>query len=203
MAIFEGIVAGLGMMFFLGPVFFTLLQISLQYGKLAGWLTALGIFISDVVCVCICFVGAKRIFEDLDNQFWIGIVGGVILILLGGNFIVNPKKSIASKVQLQSKDYFTFFTKGFVVNFVNPFVFVVWIGVVGFGQGKYNSVDLFAFLVATLLVILVTDSLKVLLAVKLKVLLTEITLVKMYRIIGFVLVLFGMRMIWYSYTIVA
>jgi len=199
MAFFEGYGVGLAMIVFIGPVFFTLLKSSLQHGFWGGMSVAFGIFISDVVCVALCSFGAIPFFKNPDNQFWLALFGSVILIGLGLKYLLKPSFYTHSNgTETQSHRYPTLFTKGFLVNFVNPFVFLVWIGVIGYGRSKFGlSADLAIFLSASLLAILTTDSLKVVFAHRIKNLIRHDFLLRAYQVIGIVLIAFGIRMIWY------
>jgi threonine/homoserine/homoserine lactone efflux protein len=55
MALLHGYIYGLTFLIILGPVFFTLLNSTLQYGFRSGFSVALGIFSSDLVCVGLLF----------------------------------------------------------------------------------------------------------------------------------------------------
>ena len=198
MAFLEGFGIGLGMIVFIGPVFFTLIQSTLQYGIWPGMMLAWGIFISDVVCVALCSFGAIPFFKNPDNQFWLAIMGSAILFGLGLKYLLKPSINITNQITFNSKHYTAFFTKGFLVNFVNPFVFLVWIGVIGYGRGKFGFTNnLAVFLVASLLAILITDSLKVIFADRIKVLIQPKNLLWAYRVIGVLLIGFGVRMLWF------
>ncbi|MBI3234780.1 MAG: hypothetical protein HYZ42_12215 [Bacteroidetes bacterium] len=88
--------------------------------------------------------------------------------------------------------------KGFLVNFVNPFVFVIWISVVALAKGRYPSeTEVGIFLIAMLLGIFSTDMLKVFLAHKLRSLLKPVLLRKVFNIIGLVLIGFSFRLIYF------
>ncbi len=201
MVFLEGFLVGLGMIIFIGPVFFTLLKSTLQFGFGAGISVALGIVVSDVVCIGLCLFGAKSFFEHAENQFWIASVGSVILIGLGLKYLLKPNVHTNPDLQLRSYHYTGFFAKGFLVNFVNPFVFLVWIGLIGLSHGKYGfSAELGVWLGASLLGIFTTDSLKVLFANKVKKLIQPNILLWAYRIIGILLIGFGFRMIYYAIT---
>lgn len=199
MAFLEGYGIGLAMVVFIGPVFFTLLKTTLRYGFRGGIMVALGIFISDAVCVALCSFGAIPFFKNQGNQFWLAIAGSIILFGLGLKYLIKPSlKSVEISDTLGAHHYTYFFAKGFVVNFVNPFVFLVWIGVIGYSRLKYGLThDLFFFLAAALLGILTTDSLKVIFAHRLKALIRTDYLVHVYRVIGIVLIGFGIRMLWF------
>jgi len=197
MAFLEGYLVGLAMVVFLGPVFFTLLKSTLTYGRLAGFMVALGIFVSDVVCVSLCTLGAVPFFKDESNQFWLGVVGAAVLFILGLKYLLRPTIATDIELKLHAGHHTAFFLKGFVVNFVNPFVFLVWIGVIGHAQGKFGfGTDLRIFLLAALLAILTTDTLKVLFAHRIKRFIQPNLLLRTYQVIGALLILFGIRMFW-------
>lgn len=201
MAFLEGFAVGLAMIVFIGPVFFTLLKSALNYGFWAGMMVALGIFISDVVCVALCSLGAIPFFENDQNQFYLAIGGSIILFGLGLKYLLKPNVNVDEQVKLHAGHYTAYFTKGFLVNFVNPFVFLVWISVIGLARGKYGAgQELWIFLGAALLGILTTDTLKVIFADKIKPLIQPKFLLRAYQVIGIVLIGFGIRLVWFAST---
>ncbi len=196
MSFLEGFAIGLGMIIFVGPVFFLLLNSSFQWGTKAGVAVALGIIASDIVCVALCYYGLSSFINADSNQFWIGIIGSVILFILGINYLLK-KARITSEVIINTRGLQTFFIKGFSVNFFNPFVFVVWIGVFQYGKTKYPDHGLFfAFLVAVLAGILTTDLLKVFLSKKLKKFISPKRLTIFFKVTGVVLILFSIRLLY-------
>ncbi|MCF8277544.1 MAG: LysE family transporter [Flavobacteriales bacterium] len=199
MAFVEGFLLGLGMIIFIGPVFFTLLKSALNYGFWAGMMVALGIFISDVVCVILCSFGAIPFFQNPENQFWLALGGSLILFMLGLKYILKPNINADADLKLKAGHYTAYFAKGFLVNFVNPFVFLVWIGVIGLAQGKYGAgQELWLFLGAALLGILLTDSGKVIFAHRIKKFVQPNFLVRAYQVIGVVMLGFGFRFLWFA-----
>lgn len=199
MAFLEGFLLGLGMIVFIGPVFFTLLKSALSYGALVGFIVALGIFISDVVCVILCSFGAIPFFESAQNQFWLAIGGSVVLFGMGLKNLFNPNVDLNTDLQLTAGHYTGYFAKGFLVNFVNPFVFVTWISIIGLAQTRFGSgIDLWFFLGAALLAILLTDSLKVFFAHRIKKVITPNFLRRASQGIGLVMMCFGLRLLWFA-----
>ncbi len=200
MPFLDGFWIGLGFIIFIGPVFFTLLQVSLNYGFWPGFTTALGILMSDLLAIIICSFGAIPFFKNTDNQLIIALVGAIILTGLGLKFLLRPNVNTEADLkELHAGHYFEFFTKGFLVNFVNPFVFVVWIGVIGFAESKYeNTTDIIILLSATLLGIILTDTLKALFAHRISHLIKPNFLKKIYKGIGILLLVFSVRLIWYG-----
>ena len=202
MPFFEGFLIGFAMIIFVGPVLFTILQITLQKGKITGFSAATGVFISDVICVLICFYAAKELLNEIQNSTYIHILGALILFLIGFTYIFKPNLNTKSEDGISKLSVINAFSKGFLVNFVNPFVFGVWISVIGIAKGKYQSdQDLIIYLIAATFAVLVTDSLKVALAKKISPLLKPKLLSKIYKISGIALILFGFRMLAHLFLI--
>ena len=184
------------MVIFVGPVFFLLLNSSLQWGSKAGVAVALGIIVSDLVCIALCYYGLSSFINIKENQFWIGVGGSGIIFGLGISYLIK-KAVITTNVVVNSKKFSTFFLKGFSVNFFNPFVFIVWIGVFQYGKSKYpNQGILLLFLGAVLLGILTIDLLKVFLSKKVKKFISPQRLNVFFKITGAVLVLFSIRLLY-------
>ena len=199
MALLEGYLIGLAMVVFVGPVFFTLLKTTLQQGRLAGWMVALGIFVSDIVAVGICLPGAKFL-EDKTNEVYISLAGAAILLVIGLSYTLKPMATSEAETA-NYPTLFAAFSKGFLVNFVNPFVFGVWLTVIAYAGGKYSfEADLYLFLTAALLGIITTDTLKVLLAHQIKHLIEPRRLKIVYRVIGVILIGFGVRLLYYAFA---
>mgnify|MGYP001281506995 CR=1 FL=1 len=204
MAVVQGLLFGLAMMFFIGPVFFYLLQISLEHGTRSGISAAIGIVISDATVVVLCYFWASKLFENgsQQNEFWLAIVGGIILVVFGLNYIFKPKLPASTPSVKKKMDYATFFTKAFLINFVNPFVFMVWIAMIGKAKLSYDSEqEVVMFLCAALLGIITTDTLKVLGSKYLRRVIEPHFLIKLYKGIGILLLLFSLRLFYHAATL--
>ena len=197
MIFLEGYLIGLAMIVFIGPVFFTLLQSALRFGKLSGTMVAFGIIVSDIVCILIYFFGLNSIELPAYFNTIIAAIGAPVLIALGLKYLLqkppNSEVVFASKLNLVSS-----FTNGFLVNFVNPFVFVVWAGIVLFAKESYSTpTEVQVHLIGVLAGIITTDLLKVLLADKIKPFLKPKILEKTTRFFGIVMIGFAFRLILY------
>jgi threonine/homoserine/homoserine lactone efflux protein len=197
----DGFLVGLALVILIGPVFFTLLKTSLQHGVVAGSLVALGIFLSDILAVLLCVFGASAFLKSDESRFYLALVGGVVLIALGVRYFLKKKKAEEEAIQLNTKHYIGFFSKGFLVNFINPFVFAVWIGIIKVAGDKHGfDKDLALYLAGTLLAIFSTDITKVFLAAKIKSILKPEILFALYKIIGVALVLLGLRLFYVAFS---
>lgn len=196
-AFIDGTIAGLATLSFIGPVLFTLLNASLQGGWRLGFLVATGIFVSDIVCILCCMYGAMPLIEKIDNQILLSRIGGVILLALGLKYFVKPSQNSAEVTTISRKSMVTALAQGFVINFVNPFVFFVWIGYISYAKVKYPLENgLSIFLIAALMAIYSTDILKALTANKIKAFLKPHMLRNISRFVGLVLIAGAIRLFW-------
>lgn len=197
-AIVEGFLWGLATLFFIGPVVFYLLQSSIVAGWKQGWMVALGIFSGDLVYVVLCRWGLASYFSQKDKLVILAAVGGILLLVMGLKMMVHPNKKTDLKNTKTSA--ISYFVGGFLINFINPFVLIAWIGFSAYAFGEYPKArHANLFLGFMLLGILTIDSLKVLVAHKTGYLLKENNLKKIFIISGIVVLGFSLRMLYYVY----
>lgn len=195
MPILTGIFLGLTTLLFIGPVFFYLLKSSLESGFKAGLAVAIGIIIGDIICVLLAIYGFGVYFESAETQKWFAGIGGVILFLFGIKYLLNKgEKSIKSK-ENSSKSLLTYGVNGFLINFVNPFVFAVWFGFYTLNKSKFENESTVVYsLIITLVVIFITDVLKAYFSQKLSPLLNQKRLIVLYKIVGIIMIGFAIRL---------
>ena len=196
MSFLEGFVVGFAMIIFVGPVFFLLLNSSLQFGTKAGIAVALGIILSDLIYVSLCYFGLSKFIDIEQNRFWMGSLGSIILFILGVSYLLK-RAAILENNMPEVHSLHALFLKGFSINFFNPFVFGVWIGVYHYGKSKYPDPYLLTiFFASVLLGILTTDLLKVFLSAKLKNFMSTKRLNVLFKFTGIVMVLFSIRLLY-------
>lgn len=127
----QGILIGLMLGAMLGPIFIALTQTSIEKGAKAGLMVGLGIWMSDLMIIFPTYYFIQSIrstIESSDFKFYFGISGGIVLIIFGiGAFF----KTIDLEIQKKKHSYknmIGFWLKGFLVNTINPFTFIVWLG---------------------------------------------------------------------------
>jgi threonine/homoserine/homoserine lactone efflux protein len=203
LAIAEGIGLGLTLAILTGPAFFALLQTSIRNGVKSGIAFALGVFISDTLLILLAYLGALRLVNDPKNNFIIGIIGGTILIMFGlfNMFQKHPLdlKEEEEKVDLIFKkiNLPLIGLKGFVINLINPFVILFWVGVVSVESTRYDfsRVHVISLFTALLFTILFTDILKAMAAHKITSFLKYNVILWINRIAGIILVICGVTLI--------
>ena len=196
MAFVEGYLTGLALIVLIGPVLFVLLQNTFAGGRGPGLAVAFGIFVSDVVAVAICALGFARFLQSEAVQPWIAGGGGALLLGFGVRYLLAPAIDRLAEGPVTTTGLASAFVKGFLVNFVNPFVFAVWLGIIGAATARHGyDVDLLWFLTGAVLGILTLDVSKVLLAHRIRPLLAPRRLQWAFRISGVLLVGFGLRLL--------
>lgn len=195
MPFITGVLLGLSTLGFIGPVFFYLVKSALESGFKAGLSVALGIVIADVLCLLCVLYGAQPFIENPDNQQWFLLIGACILLFMGYKFLFKPNLKTKVDVKYKRKSLVFYFINGFVINFVNPFVFLVWIGFVTYIESIYVGYEIVVALVTILLVIFTTDTLKALYARKLKKYIQPHYLKRVFQFFGIIMLGFGVRLL--------
>ena len=193
--IFEGILLGLTLAILVGPAFFAIIQISMQRGFWPAAIFAIGIFLSDLTIVILSYLGAIQILANEENYFYFGIIGGIILIVFGiFTFIKKaPKDEGNAPAVLNTAGIIANIFKGFFLNVANPFLWIFWIGVMVAVSTNYglDSEEVMWFFSSVLATILATDLLKSFIGNKIKRYMTPKILLLINRIVGLMLMGFG------------
>lgn len=196
-AVLSGISLGFVLALLIGPVFFLLVDTGIHRGFRAAVFIAAGVVASDALFVVIAYFSSTAIRFIQTNQTIIGTAGGLILIIFG--LITFFRKPVISGEQLmiEAGKEWKGAGKGFVMNFLNPFVLLFWIGVAGTlpAPGKASPFYAVEFFLAALGTVFATDLLKAWGAARLKKLIKPGFLVWLNRISGTGLVLFGFRLL--------
>ena len=204
--IFNGIQLGVVLAFLVGPVFFSIIQTSVEKGFLKGALVALGVSISDILYVVVCYFGLVQFFQNPQFRTYMAYVGGAILILFGLYYLmVKSRRSLQADVPVSNeRKTYRYIMKGFIINELSPMVLIFWIGTISVASlnfGYSKGLEFFLFFAAVLVTVLATDLMKAYLADKVRALVTPKSIMVMNIILGVVMIGFGVRLIWLSQTI--
>jgi len=196
-----GLLLGLILSVTLGPAFFAIIQTSIDRGFKRALYVSIGIALSDIALIFISFFGLTTILHAGNNQVYIAMAGGVILILFGiHTFRKKPelliRRSSNFKTPKGKPGFFTYLGKGFFLNFMNPFLWIFWLSALS-GLSQQSSPDDFhiyviTFFSGTIVVVFAMDLLKSFVGAKIKKYLKLRTLYRINRIVGVSLMLFGL-----------
>ena len=201
--ILNGVISGIILAFLIGPVFFTIIQTSIERGFGSGTLVAVGVSLSDAFYITIAYMGIYQLFDKGSFREYLAYFGGMVLLIFGIYylFIKSRRLSAVSGERVRLNNPWRLIGKGFLINGLSPMVLIFWLGTVGVATTKFGyatpqkAVPYFASILST---VFVTDILKAKLADKLRKLLTPQFIRKLNMVLGFVLLAFGVRLIYYA-----
>ncbi len=204
--VFNGFKLGIVLSFLIGPVFFTIIQTSIERGFRNGVLVAMGVSLSDILYVAICYYGLFQFLNEPRFRTNMAYVGGVILVLFGlYHLLIKSRRAIEVAVKAAAEvNSFKYFVKGFVINGITPMVLIFWIGTISIATidfGYTKGYELFWFFSALLSTVLATDVLKAFLADKLRALITPRFLMITNIVLGICLIVFGVRLLLMAKTV--
>jgi threonine/homoserine/homoserine lactone efflux protein len=199
-SVLNGVLSGIVLAFLIGPVFFTIIQTSIERGFRSGFFVAIGVSLSDAFYISLCYLGVYQLFDNGNFREYLAYSGGVVLLGMGVYYLVVKSRKLAryDPHKLQTKSPYKLMVKGFVINGLSPMVLIFWLGTVGVATTKLayispgKAVPYFASIVTT---VFVTDLIKAKLADRLRLLLTPRFIRTLNLVLGLVLVIFGGRLI--------
>jgi threonine/homoserine/homoserine lactone efflux protein len=200
----KGILSGLVLAMTIGPVFFALLRTSISRGFKSGAFLAIGIATSDSFIALGFYFGISQFFDFTSDsfQFWAGLVGGIAVMGLGLKHLMQPihegDKDAPDFVK-QADSYTNLFWQGVLLNILNPFVYLFWLGISSFISANFSLTGGLVFLSGIILTVLSTDLLKSYIANLLSNILTDNVIVMIDRIAGIVLMFFGVYLLMYAF----
>lgn len=201
--ILKGIMTGLVLSFMLGPAFFLLLETSLKKGIRAAAALDLGVLVSDLIYIGLAYFFYNEVssLTESENQGWLEIFGGVVLIIYG---VITAMKRTKGDIKADfvqkvhnPRDYWVLFLKGFFLNIVNPMVIFYWFGVITIAAAKIEDGDTYIvlFISTILFTFFSIDLLKIIGAKKLRGFITPYLLKRLNLFTGFILIIFGLVLI--------
>lgn len=206
-ALVKGLALGLILTLSVGPVIFTIIKLSLNYGKQGGFSFVTGVWISDIILVVASNVFSEWVSQLLEYKQTIGYVGSGVLITMGVYSVFFKK--VMMRTEAESKE-FRFETgdavkqalSGFLINTLNPSVIFFWlINATAFAVTHTLKQRIIIFSTC-LLFNIAADIGKIILAGKLRDRLTQRNMSIINRISGTILIGFGLALFYSSFFLV-
>ncbi len=196
-ALLHGCLLGLLLSILIGPVFFMLIKTSINDGFRDAMFLEAGIFLSDIFCITISYLGLAQLFTQPENEQLILIGGGCILLIFGITTIFSKKKMVDPAAPDKKSPIHKLMLKGFFFNLSNPSVIFFWIGAVGLTVSQYKSdtLNVTIYFTGTLVTVTIIDVLKAMLAVRIKSFLTPKMFVRINKISGLAILGFGIALL--------
>jgi threonine/homoserine/homoserine lactone efflux protein len=175
------------------------LTLTISVGLNAGILFTLGMVLSDLALVILCYFGFAELILKWDLKT-MGILAGLILIIMGVlPFLKKTSKSWDSNNHVVQKSKMAVYLgKGFLLNIVNPFSLIFWIGLVGFTAKKWglHNQNVLLFFTGVFTTAISTDLIKCYLSRILSRVLTAVTISWINKAMGLAFIGIGFFIIY-------
>jgi threonine/homoserine/homoserine lactone efflux protein len=199
-AIVSGLTLGLVLAISVGPVIFTIIKQSLVNGKEGGFCFVTGVWLSDILLVVISNAFSEVVRSLMEYEKPIGLIGSAFLIFLGVFYVffkkiklqANPEEPI---VRFRKRDMAKIFSSGFLINTLNPNVFIFWLATATNFAIKYSFHQRMIIFTVCLALNIAADIFKVLMAGKLRSRLTLHNISVINKISGTLLIGFGVALL--------
>lgn len=188
-----------------GPIVFVIIEAGIEKGFFASLIVTLGIWLSDLLFILVTynFIAKLIDFQESDQmKFWLGLIGGLILIIVGIGSILKTstkKEAVLPKPFKYPKlsSSLNYFIKGFLVNTINPFTIFFWISVMAglSTKNELGTTNGFLLIFGIISTVILTDVLKAYFAGFLKKRLNLTLINRIRNIAGTALILFGVALI--------
>lgn len=198
----KGLLLGLILSISIGPVIFAIIKQSLTNGKRSGYAFVAGVSSSDIILLFVCNFFTSLFNLVLNHKSSIALAGALFLLLMGLYTLFFKKLKLENMgvdgvhKTLGIKDLVSSYFSGFLMNTLNPSVFLFWFAwtaaINTSADETPNPIQFKLIVFGTCLgFILLSDLIKVFLAGKLRPRLTEKNLVWINRISGMIILIFS------------
>ncbi len=126
--ILDGFLTGLILQIAIGPVFFFILNISLQKTIMDGLFAVSAVTLADYIFIALAVLGVGKLLEKPKIKLTLGIISSLVLILFGIIMIisVNPSNQVNSPANLSESAYIASFISAFLLTISSPLTIVFW-----------------------------------------------------------------------------
>ncbi len=126
----SGFLTGLLLQIAIGPVFFFILNISLQKTAIDGLFAVIAVTIVDYIFITLAVLGVGKLLEKPKIKLGLGITSSVVLVLFGIIMILTIKQNNfdnISNAYIES-NYISSFISTFLLTISSPLTIVFWTG---------------------------------------------------------------------------
>jgi len=123
----NGFLTGLILQIAIGPVFFFILNISLQKTVIDGLFAVIAVTIVDYIFIALAVLGVGKILEKPKIKFGLGVASSVVLILFGIIMILTIKQNNFDNISIESS-HISSFISAFLLTVSSPLTIVFWTG---------------------------------------------------------------------------
>lgn len=197
-AVLQGMVMGLILSTFCGPIFFMLINLGISSSVRSVFYLALGAFLSDLIIILVLLYVALGAISKLEHLELLYYIGGAILIYFGIRNLLSQPTTLEQNDSSQN-DLNRIFLKGFMVNSFNPNIFFFWFGTMMLAFSTYHNDKnlVLTHFISGLSVSFCTDFLKGYSAFHLKRYVKPPFLKVLNKMSGLIIIGFGLKLIFF------
>lgn len=153
MKIFKnGLLTGLALQLAVGPVFFYIVNLTLQKTTLDGLVAVAGVTLADYVYIILAILGIGELLKKEKIKKIFGIISSVVLVIFGIFIIKNIiGLNIQNTVNTNSLSLFSSFISTFILTISSPLTIVLFTSLFASKviENNYNKKELFIFGLST------------------------------------------------------
>ena len=126
----NGILTGFLLQIAVGPVFFYILNLSIQRTTVDGLLGVIAVTLTDYFYIFLSVIGAGKLLEKSRTKTLMGIVSSIVLIIFGVMMIITSDKNVlVNSVNTGGEsNYMSSFLSSFFLTISSPMTIVFWTG---------------------------------------------------------------------------
>jgi threonine/homoserine/homoserine lactone efflux protein len=127
----DGFSTGLLLQMAVGPVFFYVVNITLQKAAENGFAAVIAVTIADYLYIILAILGTGKLFENVKVRKVSGISGSIVIAVLGTIMFISAfMPSMTAKTSMPGKaDIAYSFLSTFLFTISNPLTIVFWTGI--------------------------------------------------------------------------
>jgi len=135
---------------------FSVIQNSIEHGRLVGFMLILGVVVADIFLLLITFSGVVNLMPtDINFRLSAHIIGGLLLLGIALNNIL--RKSKAAYQNSGRKTSWLYLGMGFSLNFFNPTNWISWLAIITYTSQVleytyYQSLNFFGGIILSILI---------------------------------------------------
>ena len=124
----NGFLTGLLLQIAIGPVFFFILNISLQKTVIDGWFAVIAVTLVDYLFIALAVLGVGKLLEKPKIKFALGITSSMVLVLFGLIMIlsIQPDSHLPISNHGIESNYIASFISAFLLTISSPLTIVFW-----------------------------------------------------------------------------
>ena len=183
----------------MGPVFFTILKLRINYGIAIALFFVAGVWLSDLLWIILANFFSGVLSNVIEYKNELGFAGSVFLMGMGifYLFFKKFKQQEDGEIDIPNRTYIRLLFTGFIINTLNPGVIALWLAATTKTiSNTYN--ERFATFSICLLMNMGADLLKINLAGMLKKKLNEKNIRIINKLSGALFIIFGIALLMHS-----